>query len=121
LAMILTALRYLEGEVTELVTPSHLHSNTLVCSDQDYETAMSIVTTLEKHAIAVFHNMPNQVLKGKQLAFYDKLPAQLNRQGYLKVAEELGIIPKTAEYYIHLFKSKLIKHDEHNNYTKNGI
>jgi len=108
-AMILTVLRMFEdGEITD----------TLTCSDQDYETAMTIVTTLEKHAIAVYHNMDNNGLKGIKLAFYEKLPMKFDRQGYLKVAAELGIKPKTAEYYIGQFQPKLIVHDDHNDYMK---
>lgn len=113
LAMILTALRHLE------VTPSHPPCfNTLICSDQDFETAMTIVTTLEKHAIEVFKNMPNNEIKGKKREFYDRLPQKFDRQGYLKVASALGLKHKTAEHYITLFKDSLLKH-EHNDYTKN--
>lgn len=130
LAMILTALRHLEVELpeqvtTEPVTPSHPLNkrnlqplfNTLTCSDQDYETAMTIVTTLEKHAISVFHTMPNKELKGKSLNFYEKLPEKFDRQGYLKVAESLGIHAKSAERYIKLFQPKLLSHS-HNDYSK---
>jgi hypothetical protein len=61
--------------------------------------------------------MPNNELKGMRLTFYDRLPPKFNRQGYLKVAAELGISIKTAEKYISLFKPKLLKH-EYNEYTK---
>jgi len=107
-AMILSALRILEEG--ELPKP-------LICSDLDFQTAMSIAITLEKHAIAVFQNLPNNELKGAKLKFFEKLPLQFDRQGYLKVAEELGIHPKTAEKYIGQFKSKLLHH-EHNQYSK---
>jgi hypothetical protein len=107
-AMILSALRILEeGELP----------NPMICSDLDFQTAMTIATTLEKHAIAVFQNLPNNDLKGAKLKFFEKLPLQFDRQGYLKVAEELGIHPKTAEKYIGQFKPKLLSH-EHNLYTK---
>jgi hypothetical protein len=143
IAMILSALRLLE-EDTQLVTPggitervttseksitdqnhqfinqnSHPLSpgNTLICNDRDYETAIIIAATLEKHAIAVYQNMPNNGLQGKPLSFFEKLPQQFDRQGYLKVAEELGIQPKAAEKYITQFKLRLLHH-EHNLYTK---
>lgn len=108
-AMILTALRI--PEEGELPNPT-------ICSDLDFQTAMTIATTLEKHAIAVFQNLPNNDLKGAKLKFFEKLPPQFDRQGYLKVAEVLGIHPKTAEKYISQFKPKLLSH-EHNLYTKN--
>jgi len=107
-AMILSALRILEeGELP----------NPMICSDLDFQSAMIIATTLEKHAIAVFQNLPNNELKGAKLKFFEKLPPQFDRQGYLKVAEELGIHPKTAEKYIGQFKPKLLHH-EHNQYSK---
>jgi len=107
-AMIFSALRILEeGELP----------NPMICSDLDFQTAMTIAATLEKHAIAVFQNLPNNDLKGAKLKFFEKLPPQFDRQGYLKVAEELGIHPKTAEKYISQFKPKLLHH-EHNQYTK---
>ena len=107
-AMILSTLRILEeGELP----------NPMICSDLDFQTAMTIATTLEKHAIAVFQNLPNNDLRGTKLKFFEKLPPQFDRQGYLKVAEELGIHPKTAEKYIGQFKPKLLNH-EHNLYTK---
>ena len=107
--MILSALRILE--TGEFPTP-------MICSDIDFQTAMSIATTLEKHAIAVFQNLPNNNLRGKKLDFFEKLPQQFDRQGYLKVAKELGIQPKAAEKYIGQFVPKLLKHSEHNQYTK---
>lgn len=107
-AMILSALRIPEeGELP----------NPMICSNLDFQTAMIVATTLEKHAVAVFQNLPNNDLKGAKLKFFEKLPPQFDRQGYLKVAEELGIHPKTAEKYIGQFKPKLLSH-EHNLYTK---
>jgi hypothetical protein len=67
--------------------------------------------------MAVFQNLPNNDLKGIKLKFFDALPAQFDRQGYLKVAQELNIPPRTAEKYIGQFKPKLLNH-EHNQYTK---
>ena len=94
-----------------------LSNNTLICSDRDYETAIIIAATLEKHAIAVYQNMPNTGLKGTGLTFFEKLPQQFDRQGYLKVAQELGIQPRTADKYISQFKPRLLNH-EYNVYSK---
>jgi len=108
IAMILSVLRmFQDGEQVD----------SLICTDQDYQTALTIVTTLEQHAVAVFQTLPNNELKGAKLNFYNKLPQQFDRQGYLKVAVELGIQPKTAEKYIGQFNGKLLHH-EHNLYTK---
>ncbi len=109
IAMIFSALRIMEdGDTT----------NPLICSDTDFKSALKIATTLEKHAIAVFQNMPNNELQGKKLKFYELLPDEFNRQTYLKVASELDIKEKTAEKYITQFRDKGFLTHEHNQYTK---
>jgi hypothetical protein len=108
IAMILSALRiFEEGEF----------NNQIVCNDTDFSTALTIATTLEKHAIAVYQNLPSNELKGVKQNFYEALPDCFDRQTYLKVAAEIGIKPKNAEKYISLFKQKALRHDKHR-YTK---
>ncbi|MCY1722108.1 DUF3987 domain-containing protein [Prolixibacteraceae bacterium Z1-6] len=109
IAMVLRTLRILEdGD----------YSNPLICSETDFQTAIQIAFTLEKHAIAVFQNLPNNDLKGVKLKFYNALPDNFNRQGYLSVAQDLDIKEKTAEKYIGQFKDNGLLEHEHNNYTK---
>ena len=108
IAMVLSALRILE--TGDLSTP-------MICDDTDFSTALSIATTLERHAIAVYQNLPNNELKGIKLKFFEALPEHFDRQTYLKTAAELSIKEKTAEKYISQFKPKLLDH-EHNQYTK---
>lgn len=109
IAMVLRTLRILEdGD----------YSNPLICNETDFQTAIQIAFTLEKHAIAVFQNLPNNNLKGVKLKFYNALPDNFNRQGYLSVAQNLEIKEKTAEKYIGQFKEIGLLHHEHNNYTK---
>lgn len=91
----------------------------IICNDVDFITAMSLALALENHAIEVYKNFPQHNLEGKKLDFFNALPNQFNRQEYLKVADNLSIHHKTAEKYISQFKnSKLLNHEEHNNYTK---
>lgn len=108
IAMLLSGLRILEsGDI----------SSQMVCSDTDYQTAINLAVILEKHALSVFQKMPKNTLNGKKLSFFDALPDQFDRQTYLKVADDLGIIEKTADKYISQFKKSLLNH-EHNLYTK---
>ena len=109
IAIILQSLRILEdGDL----------SDQLICNEIDFKTAIQIAFTLEKHAIAVFENLPNNNLKGIRLKFYHSLPNNFNRQDYLAVAKEIDVKSKTAEKYISQFKeSGLLEHD-HNKYTK---
>lgn len=109
IAMVLSILRIMEsGNISKPIT----------CSQTDYQTALYIVFTLEKHALAVFQNLPNNNLKGIKLKFYDKRPKQFNCQAYLETAKQLDIKDKTAEKYISQFcKGGLLDH-EHNAYRK---
>ncbi|MGQ1910980.1 DUF3987 domain-containing protein [Marinifilum sp. RC60d5] len=110
IAMVLRSLRILEDGDT---------STPLLCNEVDFQTAIEIAFTLEKHAIAVFQNLPNNNnLKGIKLKFYNALPHEFNRQEYLAVAKQLDIKDKTAEKYVTQFReAKLLSH-EHNKYTK---
>jgi hypothetical protein len=108
IAMILSTLRVFEEAE---------FYNQIVCNDSDFSTALTIATTLEKHAIAVYQNLPSNELKGVRQTFYEALPDCFDRQTYLKVAAEAGIKPKNAEKYISLFKQKALKHERHR-YTK---
>ena len=109
--MVLRTLRILEeGDVT----------NPLVCSEIDFQTAIQIAFTLEKHAIAVFQNLPNNNLQGIKLRFYNALPGNFNRQDYLTIAKALEIKDKTAEKYIGQMKEIGLLQHEHNNYIKSG-
>lgn len=108
IAMILTSLKILEGDQL---------GDVMICNDKDFTTALTITTTLEKHAIAVFRNIPGYQLKGIKQKFFDVLPEKFDRQIYLKKAEELGIKEKAAEKYIGQFKKHLLEH-EYNQYKK---
>jgi len=111
IAMVITSLRLMEMEIGNPLP------DTLTCSDQDFETAITIATTLESHAVAVYQHMPKVTMKGLRLSFYEKLPHKFDRQQYLTVANDLGINHKTAEKYIALYKVQLLNH-QYNQYTK---
>lgn len=109
IAMVLSGLRILE--TADITDP-------IICNDADYNTAIQIATTLEKHAIEVFQKLPKHKLKGIKQQFYEALPDEFNRQAYLKTAAGLSIKDKTAEKYISQFREKeLLKH-EYNKYRK---
>ncbi len=109
ISMILSALRILEDGIL---------SSPLICSDTDFNTALQIAITLEKHAVAVFQNLPNNELKDKKLKFFEALPEQFDRQTYLKIATKLEIQNKAAEKYVGQFKKAGLLFHEHNLYSK---
>jgi hypothetical protein len=80
---------------------------------------LKIALTLEKHAIAVFKNLPSVDLKESLSEFLDQLPFEFNREKYLDVAKSLNINSKTAEGYISKFvKTGLLSHRMKNHYIK---
>lgn len=114
LSMILSALRLMDsGEIPDK----------LICEEQDFNTALTIAETLIIHASYIFNQLPEseQLMKkpNKRERFYETLPLQFNRQGYLKVAGQLGIKDKTAQGYITNFvKGGLLHRDEKDSYCK---
>jgi len=114
IAMILTALRIMDNG--ELQSP-------LVCSDTDFNTALSMVKILVQHAAQVYQQLPTEAATAappnQKQQFLDALPAEFSRQAYLNAAKLLGIPPKTAEKHIKRFAdSGLIVHFAHDQYRK---
>lgn len=114
LAMILSTLRILDHG---------LISNTIYCTDGDFNNVLNMVKVLVQHAAHVYQQLPaehktktNMNLKQQ---FFDLLPAEFNRQTYLVVAKKLNIPAKTAEKQIkHFVVNGLLNHFSHDCYRK---
>jgi len=114
MAMILTALRIMDDG--NICSP-------LVCRDNDFNTALSMVKILVQHAAQVFQQLPSEAIatapKNQKQQFLDELPQEFCRKDYLTVAHKLGIPDKTAEKHIKRFAtSGLINHYAHDKYKK---
>lgn len=114
MAMILTTLRIMDD--------GDMHSP-LVCRDNDFNTALSMVKILVQHAAQVFQQLPSEAVatapKNQKQQFLDELPKEFCRKDYLTVANKLGIPDKTAEKHIKRFAtSGLINHYAHDKYKK---
>jgi len=114
MAMILTALRIMDDG--NICSP-------LVCRDNDFNTALSMVKILVQHAAQVFQQLPSEAVatapKNQKQQFLDELPKEFCRKDYLTVAHKLGIPDKTAEKHIKRFAtSGLINHYAHDKYKK---
>ena len=111
LAMILTVVRH-EG-CQPMFNPL---SQSLVCSDDDFLTAKTIVNCLINHTAHVYTNMVKhddnntpagpQAMKQQERLFYQALPADFVTQDARQTAHQLNIPWKTAERYLGLFVSK---------------
>ncbi len=117
LAMILTALRLMDGQSV---------ADVIVCNDTDFRTSLIMAEVLIRHAANVFSKLPtadgtassvgNTIVRQK---FYDQLPSEFSRQTYLTVATSLGIPIKTAEKQIaRLCEKGLLKHLSQGKYGK---
>ncbi|MEN6355441.1 MAG: DUF3987 domain-containing protein [Bacteroidales bacterium] len=114
MAMILTTLRIMDD--------GDIHSP-LVCRDNDFHTALSMVKILVQHAAQVFQQLPSEAVvtapKNQKQQFLDELPQEFCRKDYLTVAHKLGIPDKTAEKHIKRFAtSGLVNHYAHDKYKK---
>jgi len=114
MAMILTALRIMDDG--NICSP-------LVCRDNDFNTALSMVKILVQHAAKVFQQLPSEAVttapKNQKQQFLDELPKEFCRKDYLTVANKLGIPDKTAEKHIKRFAvNGLINHYAHDKYKK---
>ena len=98
IAMIFTALRIMEtGNLSEKQ----------MCSDTDFQAALSMVKILVKHSGHVFSELPQEVkpakLKNRKEQFLDKLPEKFNSHVFLELAISLSIAERTAFKYISTF------------------
>ncbi len=114
IAMILTALRIMDDGA--------IHSP-LVCSDNDFNTALAMVKIIVQHAANVFQQLPSEAVttaaKNQKQQFLDELPEEFCRKDYLVVAQKLGIPDKTADKHIKRFAvNGLINHFAHDKYMK---
>ena len=100
IAMILTTLRIMET--------GDFYSN-LVCSEEDFETTMCMVDVILQHTADVYVEVCGsaepaaQERHSQRLKFYDALPGQFDRSGYVSVATGMGIPSRTADRYINHF------------------
>lgn len=97
-AMILSALRLLEdGELP----------NVLVCNDDDFYTAKTMIETLLKHTVKVFDMLPEKNIAFSQghqhqlkQQYFDALPHEFDTQTAINIAQSVNIPQKTAERHL---------------------
>jgi len=113
IAMIFTALRIMEtGDISEVQ----------ICSDTDFQAAISMVKVLVKHSSHVFSELPQVVKPAKsdnnKEKFLDKLPLKFTRAKFIELARRISITERTAERYMVVFCEKgLVERKEHGTYT----
>ena len=111
LAMVLTVLRCADNE--PMFEPL---SQVLVCTDQDFQTALTIANTLIDHTCHVYNNVlvhdqkpvvaPGVKMPDRQRQFLTSLPNDFTAEIWKEAALQLNIPPKTAERYMGEFVNK---------------
>ena len=116
IAMILTTLRIMEtGDF----------GTDLICSNDDFDTTMTMVRVLIEHTQSVYEELccggdiPPQMQNTQKTKFYDALPDAFERTVYMEVAAKLNIPDRSADRYIkQLCQSGSLEKQRHGAYAK---
>ncbi len=119
IAMILSSLRILENGD---------YDSDLLCSNEDFETAMAIADTVIQHNAYVFSQLPvnesvqikpRMVRNTKLQVIFDSLPEYFERKTYVALAENMDLNPKSLDRIIKKWceEGKLENYD-HGKYRK---
>lgn len=116
LAMIFTALRKFENaEITQEV----------LCTDEDFEIALSIANTFIEHSIIMFNNLPQQEksmpFKGSnKQAFFAALPPKFKREEAVLLGDKFKIKERTVGSLLKkLLEQGILSQPEYGYYQKN--
>ena len=108
IAMVLTILRHEEQQ-------PHFsqQGEPLVCTENDYQTAITIASCLINHTVFVYKRLlphaetplstSGKPMSSQELAFLNALPQEFTRKEFLMVARQLRMSERTAERYVGTF------------------
>lgn len=93
------------------------------CSEEDFQSALSIISILVRHASYIIAQLPEEVKiekrANKKEKFFEGLAEKFTRKDFLQVAKTLGITDRTSDNYIAAFCAKgLISREQNNSYLK---
>jgi hypothetical protein len=114
-----TAANFSQSEPSQ----NRILSNSIVCSDTDFQISMEMAKVLLQHAAFVFRHLPQattapQTANPKMILF-QALPPQFDRPKYIEIATQLQIPESTADKQIARFLTAgLLTRQTHGNYTK---
>ena len=108
ISMVLTVLRH----ESDLSTFGH-NEEPLVCSQQDFSTALAIASCLINHTVFVYQRLlphkevilgtSGKAMSAKEQAFLNALPQEFGRKDYISIATSMGIPDRTADRYMGSF------------------
>jgi hypothetical protein len=113
--MILTAIRKFEnGDLSE----------NIYCSEDDFQTALSLLEVYLQHSILMFNNLPNQSaqhgikIKPKKEKFFDSLPEKFHRKEAVEIGVKLGIKERTIDNTLKSWTGDLLQKEDTGVYVK---
>ena len=115
MCMILSALRKFEnGEATE----------TIFCTDEDFNTVMLIVQTYLEHSLLMFNNLPKQSeatqfkTGDSKRKFFDTLPSEFTRQQAVETGKQFQLSARTVDDILHNATGKALEKLKAGHYRK---
>ena len=115
LCMLFSALRKFEnGEVTD----------TVFCTDEDFNTALAIAQTYLQHSLLMFNNLPkqNEVMNfqsgDSKRKFFDALPEEFTRQQAVEIGKQFQLSPRTVDDILHNATGKALEKLKAGHYRK---
>jgi hypothetical protein len=120
LAMLISFLGY-EGK------PFVFPNSQIVCSDCNFNIAMTIMESLVQHALDLYHEMPESEEATQQLSIKEQqkgkmmqmLPQHFSREEAIRLSSTLKIAPRTVDKYLReLVNEKKINNAEYGSYNK---
>jgi hypothetical protein len=115
IAMIFTALRKFENGDA---------SATVICTDEDFDTALKLAQHYLDHSVFMFHNLPRQdqlnIFKGgsNKQQFYDELPKQFKRAEAIELGKKHGLSERTIDNLLKKLLGKHLKQASYGTYSK---
>ena len=108
IAMVLTILRHEEQQPR-----FNQQGEPLVCTENDYQTAITIASCLINHTVYVYKRLLPHVetplstsgknMSAQELTFMNALPQEFTRKDFLQIARQLQMSERTAERYVGAF------------------
>jgi hypothetical protein len=108
IAMVLTILRHEEQQPR-----FNQQGEPLVCTENDYQTAITIASCLINHTVYVYKRLlphvetplstSGKTMSAQELTFLNALPQEFTRKDFLQIARQLQMSERTAERYVGAF------------------
>ncbi|HQS23743.1 MULTISPECIES: DUF3987 domain-containing protein [Sediminibacterium] len=115
MAMIFTSLRKFEnGEAATLI----------VCTDEDFNTALRLAEIYLHHSILMFNNLPKQSeatqfkTGDSKRKFFETLPAEFTRQQAVEIGKQFQLSPRTVDDILHNATGKALEKLKAGHYRK---